>query len=142
MDIITGSFGYECEDCGVFRIYIIGNSSEIHCSSCNKKLGTVAKDWSLDKSCPFCQCESYYKRKDFNQILGVSIIIIGAILSIIYNYFILILFGLLDILLFKIVPDVAICYRCSVELRGFNGIDNLDMFDHHKAELYQYSQEK
>ena len=142
MGSLIGSFGYECDDCGIFRIYSVENSSEIHCSSCNKKLGTVSEEWSLDNSCPFCECKSYYKRKDFNQILGAGIIIIGAILSIIYNYFILMGFALLDILLYKIVPDVAVCYQCSVELRGFHGIENLDVFDHHTAELYHYSQDK
>ena len=142
MGSLTGSLGYECDDCGVFRIYSVENSSEIHCSSCNKKLGTVSEEWSLDNSCPFCKCKSYYKRKDFNQILGAGIIIIGAILSIIYNYFILMGFALLDILLYKIVPDVAVCYKCSAELRGFHGMAKLDVFDHHTAELYHYSQDE
>ena len=44
-----------------------------------------------------------------------------------------------DFLLYNYVPDVAVCYRCSVELRGFRGMENLNLFDHHTAELYQYS---
>jgi phage FluMu protein Com len=139
MGTMNGSFGYECDDCGVFRIYSVEGSSDIDCASCNKKLGTVSNQWSLEDSCPFCDCKSYYKRKDFNQILGAGIILTGAILSIIYNYFILMGFALLDILLYKIVPDVAVCYQCSVELRGFHGMDKLEVFDHHTAELYHYS---
>ncbi|MAJ44664.1 MAG: hypothetical protein CMF96_07975 [Candidatus Marinimicrobia bacterium] len=141
MGSVTGSFSYECDDCGVFKIYSVENSPVIHCSSCNKKLGTIPKHWSLNKSCPFCQCKSYYKRKDFNQIIGITIIIVGAILSIIYNYFILMGFAFLDILMYYIVPDVAVCYKCSAELRGFDGMDSLEVFDHHKAELYHYSQD-
>ena len=139
MDPLDVSFGYECDLCNTFRIYSIESSSDISCSKCNKLLASVSKDYDLTKACPFCECTSYYKRKDFNQILGTSIIIIGAILSIIYNYFILMGFVILDILLFYIVPNVAVCYKCSVELRGFKEIDNLDHFDHHTAELYQFS---
>ena len=99
-----------------------------------------SENWSLQNSCPFCNCKSYYKRRDFNQILGAGIIILGGILSIIYNYFILMGFALLDVLLYYIVPDVAVCYQCSAELRGFHGMEKLEVFDHHTAELYQYTQ--
>ncbi len=139
---MNGSFGYECDSCGLFKIYTIEDSAEIICTSCKNKLGTVSDNWSLENSCPFCECKSYYKRKDFNQILGAGILLTGAVLSIIYNYFVLIGFALLDIVLFNYVPDVAVCYKCSVELRGFNGIDGLSVFDHHTADLYQFSNNK
>ena len=137
---MSGSLAYECDTCGNFKIYSAENSPKIICASCDKKLGTVSENWSLENSCPFCNCKSYYKRKDFNQILGAGIIILGGILSIIYNYFILMGFALLDILLYYIVPDVAVCYQCSAELRGFHGMEKLEVFDHHTAELYQYTQ--
>ena len=136
---MIGSMGIECDNCGSFKIYSTTDTSKIKCNSCKKKIGTVPDNWSLDRSCPFCDCKSFYKRKDFNQILGIIIILVGAILSIIYNYYILIGFVLLDFLLYNYVPDVAVCYRCSVELRGFRGMENLNLFDHHTAELYQYS---
>ena len=139
---MNGSIGYECDDCGKFGIYPVENSSNINCNQCNKKLGTVPNNWSLENSCPFCECKSYYKRKDFNQILGAGIILTGAILSIIYNYFILMGFALLDILLYNIVPDVAVCYQCSAELRGFHGMEKLNVFDHHTAELYHFEQDE
>ena len=137
---MSGSLAYECDTCGTFKIYSAESSPKIICASCDKKLGTVSENWSLENSCPFCNCKSYYKRKDFNQILGAGIIILGGILSIIYNYFILMGFALLDILLYYIVPDVAVCYQCSAELRGFHGMEKLEVFDHHTAELYQYTQ--
>ena len=139
---MSGSLGFECDSCGSFRIYSADGSPKINCTSCKKNLGTVGENWSLENSCPFCDCQSYYKRKDFNQILGAGIILTGAVLSIIYNYFILIGFALLDILLYNFVPEVAVCYQCSAELRGFNGMDNIYVFDHHKAELYQYKHNK
>ena len=142
MGFMNGSIGYECDDCGKFGIYPVENSSNINCNKCNKKLGTVSNNWSLECSCPFCESKSYYKRKDFNQILGAGIILTGAILSIIYNYFILMGFALLDILLYNIVPDVAVCYQCSAELRGFHGMEKLNVFDHHTAELYHFEQDE
>ena len=61
---MSGSLGFECNSCGTFRIYSVDDSPEINCASCKKNMGTVGDIWSLENSCPFCDCQSYYKRKD------------------------------------------------------------------------------
>ena len=139
--IVNASAGIECDDCGTFAIYPLMLNEVLKCNSCDKKWGTVPVDLSLENPCIICACERFYKRKDFNQILGLVILLTGIILSIIYSYFILMGFVLLDVLLYQLVPDAGICYKCSAEFRGIENIDKLNHFDHHTAELYQYAVE-
>ena len=87
--------------------------------------------------CPICKNLEFYRRKDFNQLLGLTIIIIGAILAITISYIFLFLFVLIDLLLLKIIPEVGVCYRCFSEFRRIQNIDSLPIFSHHKAELLQ-----
>lgn len=45
---------------------------------------------------------------------------------------------LVDWILYRRVPDVAVCYRCGAEYRQFGSIPRtIGKFDHHTAELYE-----
>ena len=136
---MTASAGIECDDCGKFSIYPLISDKLMKCIACNKNWGKVPIGWTLEKPCVICTCSRFYKRKDFNQLLGLAIILTGIVLSLIYSYFILMGFALLDIILYQMVPDAGICYSCSTEYRGIENIDELNPFDHHTAELFQYS---
>ena len=78
--------------------------------------------------CALCRLDKLYVQKDFNRTLGISILAVAAILSMIlfltdwvYSAFLVFAaIAALDGVLFKIWPDVTICYRCHAQYRGVN----------------------
>jgi len=104
--------------------------SESPCPLCDKtvKLRITERmrcDNVVDR-CAVCDCNKVYIQKDFNRTLGVSIFAAGAVVSLVLYGFNLVwqAFGVLlgcalaDALLYKLLPDVTICYKCYAQYRG------------------------
>tara|TARA_B100000700_G_scaffold227001_1_gene250605 strand:- start:18424 stop:18834 length:411 start_codon:yes stop_codon:yes gene_type:complete len=129
----------ECDQCGEYYFGYIEGQKEIACSFCNEERIIVnSNDWPF-KVCPFCDCAQFYKRKDFNQLIGCFIIIIGAIFVPFTFGLSLVILLILDYLLYKKVSEILVCYKCQTEFRNFGLIEkNIDQFNHHIAELYEH----
>ena len=84
-------------------------------------------------------------RKDFPQRLGVALVFIGVVgSSIAWSYGNLwwtygILFGtvLLDVLLYMVVGNALMCYRCHAQYRYVAGMDVHGPFDLETHEKYR-----
>ncbi|MBV9464221.1 MAG: hypothetical protein JO317_08345 [Verrucomicrobiae bacterium] len=76
--------------------------------------------------CAICELDKLYVQKDFNRALGVSILGGAAALSFalwvkdwVYTAFLVIgAAAALDFILFRIWPEVTICYRCHAQYRA------------------------
>jgi hypothetical protein len=76
--------------------------------------------------CPVCTTNDLYIQKDFPQGLGLFIVLVGIAISTVFWYYempisafvVLIISLALDFLMYHIVPDVTICYRCLSQVRG------------------------
>lgn len=131
------SVSKECEQCGEFYGGE-ANGVAISCPKCGvETIVVAANDWSF-KKCAYCDCKQLYKRKDFNQLIGCLIILVGAFF-VPFTYGIsLIALSIFDYLLYRRVPEILVCYKCGTEFRGFGVIPvAIDQFDHHIAELYE-----
>jgi hypothetical protein len=77
-------------------------------------------------ACPFCATTELYVQKDFPHVLGLGIVVAGFMLSSIFWFFyqpiwaLAVLVGTagLDVVLYYLVPEVTICYRCLSQYRG------------------------
>jgi predicted RNA-binding Zn-ribbon protein involved in translation (DUF1610 family) len=120
---------FECPGCGaVNRTNQAESASEFVCRHCGHV--RTAHSGSLTPEglvhCPFCGTEKLYIQKDFPQGLGLTIVIAGFAWATWFWYWVrpvaayavLIGSALLDLVLWKKVPDVTICYRCLGQLRG------------------------
>ena len=131
------SVSKECGKCGK---YYCGNANgkEIICPGCgNETIQVSAEKWPFDV-CPHCDCNQFYRRKDFNQLLGCLIIIVGA-LFVPFTYGLsLVVVLLADLILYRRVAELMVCYKCGTEFRGFGTIpEGVELFDHHVGELYE-----
>lgn len=78
--------------------------------------------------CVVCDCPKVYTQKDFNRTLGVGIFVAGAVVSLVLYGFDLIwqamavLLGcaVVDAVLYKLLPEVTICYKCHAQYRQVN----------------------
>ena len=120
---------YVCRACGVVdRVGSVGEPSILACPACGDERPVAAS--SLDdhrlKACAACGTVDLYSQKDFPQGLGLTIVIVGFIISTVFwylerplwTYAILLTSGLLDMVLYYRVPNVTICYRCLAQHRG------------------------
>ena len=128
----------ECDQCGHYYRVKAPDSRSAICPQCGTSPGTVDSAWSLEQGCPLCGCRHLYRRKAFNQLLGLAIMMLGAVLALAVSYWFLLLFGLMDLVLYRLVPELAVCYRCGVEVSMETGVARLEPFDHHTAEIYTY----
>ncbi|MFQ6674719.1 MAG: hypothetical protein ACE5LH_00090 [Fidelibacterota bacterium] len=131
------SIGKECSACGRYYREPV-REGEILCPHCGKERVTVSSsEWTFSR-CPHCRTRKFYRRKDFNQVLGCLIVLLGAVLvPFTYGVSLPVLI-LADWILYRRVPDVVVCYRCGAEFRGFRSVpETIGKFDHHTAELYE-----
>ena len=78
------------------------------------------------QACPWCMTTDLYIQKDFPQGLGLFIVGVGFAISTVFWYYempipaylVLVVSILLDLLMYHLVADVTICYRCLCQLRG------------------------
>jgi hypothetical protein len=110
------------------------NASEapesIKCGGCGHVLPlvfseSVRADARVD-TCPVCSGADHYIRKDFDPKIGLTVVIIGALISGVFYWFgedliaysILALAALIDLIVYGRLGDVTVCYRCHTEFRG------------------------
>ncbi len=97
------------------------------------------------KYCLVCHSHDLFVRKDFPQRLGVFIVALGFLLSAVawYHYQIGWAFGILfatagiDVLLYLLVGEALVCYRCHAHYRGVTPGDRQAAFDLETHERYR-----
>lgn len=120
---------FECPGChAVGNVSPIETMTEVRCPACGdaRELRPGAIDHEGLLACPVCATEDLYLQKDFPQGLGLAIVIAGFAISTVFWYddrpvpalSVLLVSALADMVLFYVVPDVTICYRCLSQYRG------------------------
>lgn len=115
------------------------DSAEVACAGCGRNLAVpqAAFEGGTLRRCLVCPSHDLFLRKDFPQRLGVAIVVLGFIASsIAWGYYhqyltfgILFAVALIDVVLYLIVPDALMCYRCGAMYRGVPGLEHHQRFD-------------
>lgn len=91
------------------------------------------------KDCPVCDRKDFYSQKDFNRKIGVMLFVIAAILSIwTYGISFIVLY-IFDLILFKYLGKIAICYNCQTIFRKVENIEEIHGFNHEMNDRIVYS---
>jgi hypothetical protein len=87
--------------------------------------------------CAACGGRQLYIQRDFNQKVGLGIVVAGALL-VPFTPFYSSLFAaaIADAVLYALVPEITVCYRCHAHFRGFERNPEHQAFDLHLAEQY------
>jgi hypothetical protein len=109
---------------------------------------SVRDDLGVDV-CPVCLGGDFYVRKDFDPKLGLTVVIIGALVSAVFYWFgeDLIAYGILagaaliDLIVYTRLGDVTVCYRCHSEFRG-KYQRTAAHFDLHTADVLEQEYER
>jgi hypothetical protein len=105
--------------------------------------------------CLVCPSADLFVRKDFPQRLGVAIVTIGILAScvawayhqLIPTFVILFLTALVDVVLYLVVPNALMCYRCGAHYRSAPGLDshspfNLETHERHRQQKARLAEQR
>jgi hypothetical protein len=100
-------------------------------------------------SCSVCAGADFYVRKDFDPTIGLSVVIVGALISAIFYWFgrdfiaysVLGAAALIDLFVYGRLTDLTVCYRCHSEFRGMYP-RTASGFDLHTADLLEQEYER
>ena len=120
-----------CPDCGSRLPVAAADAPDaVACGRCRRTLPLsvgekLRADAEVDR-CPVCEGGDFYVRKDFNPQLGLTVIIVGALVSAAFYWYgmDLIAYGVLgvaalvDLVVYGRLGDLTVCYRCHAEFRG------------------------
>jgi DNA-directed RNA polymerase subunit RPC12/RpoP len=125
----------------------------IRCGRCGCEIPlTISEDVGHDArvdACPVCQGREFYTRKDFDPKIGLAIIIIGASASAVFYWFgrdliaysLLAAAALVDLVVYRRLEDLTVCYRCHTEFRGAYP-RTAAAFDLHTADVLEQEYER
>lgn len=91
------------------------------------------------EQCPVCGRKDFYTQRDFNRKIGVALFVIAAVASL-WTYgisFIVLLIA--DLILFKKLPQIVICYFCQTIFRNVANAADIAGYDHEKNDRIIYS---
>ncbi|HVJ87326.1 MAG TPA: hypothetical protein VM452_16835 [Caulifigura sp.] len=120
-------------------------STSINCP-CGWQRPVSSSAWNADnpRECLACGNSDLWRQKDFPQRMGLIIIAVQVVLTTmfwswhrpVWTYTTLILFAVLDMIMFAVLPDVLVCYRCRARHGASGGVDRTT-FDLETAERYR-----
>ena len=138
-----------CPDCDSALPVIAAEApAEVTCGRCGQAIPlSVSDDLRADRkvdTCPVCTGPDFYIRKDFNPTLGLTVVVIGGLISAGFYFFglDLIAYGvlatavLIDLVVYRRLGDLSVCYRCHTEFRG-RYTRTPSSFDLHTADVLE-----
>ena len=125
----------------------------IKCGGCGREIALAVSEpvrtgKGLDR-CPVCGGADFYGRKDFDPKVGLTVVIIGIVISATFYWFkrdliaysILAGATLVDLFIYGRLKDLSVCYRCHTEFRGPEA-RNSPAFDLHTADVLELEYER
>jgi hypothetical protein len=130
---------FACPGCG--REATCGIDGRGTCAACAREttldVAGIAGEPPRVERCPACGGRQLYVQRDFNQKVGLGIVVVGAAL-VPFTPFYSSLFAaaIVDAILYALVPEITVCYRCHAHFRRFARNPAHQPFDLHLAEQY------
>jgi len=141
---------FACPNCQTTQHVTLETAEQLQCAGCDwsRPVTATQAERAHPTACFVCGCHDLWRQKDFPQRVGVAMVALGAILSTIAyaNYMPLLSLGILlgfaaiDLVLYAVMPDVLVCYRCSARYRNFDPQGPTGSFHLEVAERYRREQ--
>lgn len=142
---------YACPSCQALqRTAVDPHTEQLTCSGCGAQIRPPADAWEGQhlRRCLVCPSTDLFVRKAFPQRLGVTIVVAGFAASCVaWNfYYVYLTFGILfataliDVVLYLVVGNLLMCYRCQAQYRGVEGLERhggfeLETHERHRQQL-------
>ena len=144
----------KCPKCDAgLPVDAVSAPSAITCGGCGCEIPLSVSDavrgGSTVDRCPVCRGSDFYIRKDFDPKVGLTVVIVGALISAgfywygrdLIAYSILGAATLIDLVIYGRLKDLTVCYRCHSEFRG--AFEHKAVaFDLHTADVLEMEYER
>ena len=147
----------KCPKCGASLPLDVDAAADaparIACGRCRTEIpiavsDALREDRGVDR-CPVCGGADFYTRKDFDPKIGLTVVVIGALISAGFYWFgrdlaaysILASAALIDLVVYGRLNDLTVCYRCHSEFRGAYK-RTAPAFDLHTADVLEQEYER
>lgn len=132
-----------CPECGSgINVYPSVEAASANCDVCSHTISTKFNQDHVEGrlcDCPVCERKDFFQQKDFSRKIGVLLFVIAACF-VPWTYGIsLIILWLVDLFLFRRIPNVAICYKCQTNFRGLSNLKEIPQFNHEMNDRIIYS---
>lgn len=139
---------FDCPKClKIAQQEVTLESREVICPNCWWS-HSIADGELVDGSpvhCLICGCPDLWRQKDFDPRLGVFIVGLGIVLSTVavaymlpgIGMMVLMAFGLADWVLYAVLPNRLVCYRCHAQYRRLTNPAEVEAFDLQVNERYR-----
>ncbi len=113
----------------------------VECDRCGTAVA-VEEPHRQFRRCAVCSSTRLYRQRDFNRFLGLAVVAAGAVLvPFTYGISLPVVF-LIDVILYRRVAEMAVCYLCRAEYRGIEVPKRILPFRHHLAAGYEKRRER
>ena len=100
------------------------------CEHCGETSAVTAPvEEAIITRCAACDHDELYFQKDFNRKTGVALVAVGAVFVPWTWGLSLLAVTILDYIVWRVVKDVIVCYRCQAVHRGYPPSATLQPFD-------------
>jgi hypothetical protein len=137
----------QCRACGLpFRAEIAAATPSLPCPNCHCARDVAAAGWSDGTSaspgtvdlCPLCGSRHLYRQRDVNRALGCGLVLVGAALVPWTFGLSLLVFGLVDLWLYRRLPLAVVCYVCDTVYRDARPLPRQADFELLKHDVLKY----
>ncbi|MBI2805602.1 MAG: hypothetical protein HYX68_11545 [Planctomycetes bacterium] len=116
---------FPCPTCGRIATAQASLAADWQCPACDHRMRLMATE-PLIPTCGVCGNHELYKQKDFPHWLGMTILVVALVLSTVtyysyekwWSWAFLIGSAFIDGIMYLMVGDVIVCYRCNAHYRG------------------------
>lgn len=131
---------FSCPRCHAgARAEVAPGAESLECKSCRQSISIPCDAFEGEslRRCLVCPSTDLFVRKDFPQRLGVGIVVLGIVGSSITwgfawpiaTFAILFATALVDVVLYMVVPNALMCYRCGAQYRMAEDLSGHGVFD-------------
>lgn len=139
---------YQCTHCqNTARADVVDDTEAVSCNICGtaKPVRRALIHEGQPSACLLCGCNDLWRQKDFSPRLGLTIVGLGALASsIAWGLYlpktaigILMACAAFDLVLYAVMKDVLVCYRCGARHRNTPPSEVHPRFDLETAERYR-----
>ncbi len=136
---------FPCPACECPGRLTAAGTTDWQCPACDHLVHAPAEVDPALTACPLCGCHDLYKKKDFPHTLGMAILVVACLASSITTLFyqwwltwgILIGSAAFDGILYLLVKDVIVCYRCHAHIHGIPASAHHEPFELTVHERYR-----
>lgn len=144
---------YNCPSCQHPNQETVSETTDkLNCSACSwsRSIPAGTEHHTHPATCLACGCGDIWRRKNFPQQLGVAIVVLAAIVSTVFwakhepvwAIGTLMAAAAFDMLLFAVMPDVLVCYRCGARYLRFDPAGETPFFNLETAERHRQEQRR